>query len=203
MRSRNLNLCPDKLQAMDILLKEGLSIAEIARRIGCTAGMLYTMRSRLGLTKKRVKIDHLTLQRQSGTPPEVYTFRAGIKLATLRDYASNEGVRLPLAGKLERREWWANTFRHHNVSQWNLTRIAGQERWPLKEAAKWLHLISTIQGTWVYGTAKPFQVQLKRTAIPQLGAEKPTRYVLVNQHVSEWVNEDTMIRILNNEGVAA
>lgn len=203
MRSRNLNLCPDKLQAMDILIREGLSIAEIARRIGCTAGMLYTMRSRLGLTKKRTKIDHLALQRQSGTPPEVYTFRAGIKLATLRDYASNAGERLPLAGKLERREWWTGVFRHHNVSQWNLTRIAGQERWPLQEAAKWLHLISTIQGTWVYGTAKPFQVQIQRIAIPQLGAAKPTRHVLVNQHVSEWIDEQTVIHILNNEGVAA
>ena len=201
MRSRNLNLCPDKLQAMALLQEEGLSIAEIARRIGCTAGMLYTMRSRMGLTRPRVKIDHLTLQRQSGTPPEVYAFRAGIKLATLRDYATDAGVRLPLAGKLERREWWAGVFRHHNVSQWNLARIAGQENWPLKEAAKWLHVIQKIRGTWTYGTDKPFQIQLPHTAIPQLGVANPTRHVLVNQHVSEWIPEETLIHIL--EGVAA
>lgn len=202
MRSRNISLCPDKLQAMDILLKEGLSIAEIARRIGCTAGMLYTMRSRMGLTRPRVKLDHLALQRQSGTPPEVYVFRAGIKLATLRGYASDAGERLPLAGKLERQEWWTGVFRHHNTNQWNLARIAGQENWPLQEAAKWLHIIQKIQGTWVYGTDKPFQTQLPHTAIPQLGVAKPTRHVLVNQHVSEWIDEQTLVYVLNHEGVA-
>lgn len=203
MRARNVNY-PDTLQAMEVLRKEGYTIAEIAEKLGIKPATLYTIRSKMGITKlqRQASIDHVALQLQSGTPPEVYCFRAGIKIQSLRTYASNKEQRLAIASIVERQQWWRKQLHQHGVTRRNVATMCRMNRWPLLHAVKQLHAVDKPKGTWLYDMEIPHLIMLPSCALDSVASTQLTSHVVANGNKAVCVDENTLNYIIRNEGIA-
>lgn len=139
-------------QAAELMLR-GRSIAEIANSWGVNRSALYKAFDRYDIPRPEVPkldaMDHLALQAESGTPPEIYAYRAGLKLATVRRYAWDYGQPLTCNTYAERKAWWERrleTFDPHHVKAFTQC-----ENVPLLELAQWYHRINRPMQLMLWG----------------------------------------------------
>lgn len=181
MRARNLT--PQKRQEILTRLSAGEKPQALAIEFGVSRNTIYGIRHKAGQSTRRLGIDHVALQQQSMAPPEVYCHRAGIQLATLRSYCSDAGQRPTLSSITERRVWWRKALM--GVTPDTLHSACIANGWPLLHAARWLHDLYQIHGTWLYGPGQPIQVPLSQQAIHDLQTDtEPSGHVLVNARTS-------------------
>lgn len=181
MRARNLT--PQKRQEILTRLSAGEKPQALAIEFNINRNTIYGIRHKAGQSARRLSIDHVSLQRQSMAPPEVYCHRAGIQLATLRSYCSDAGTRPALGSISERRAWWRKAL--IGVTPDTLDAACHAQGWPLLHAARWMHELNEIRGTWLYGPSQPIQVPLSQQAVRDLQTDaEPSDHVLVNARIA-------------------
>lgn len=181
MRARNLT--PQKRQEILTRLSAGEKPQALAIEFGVSRNTIYGVRHRAGQSARRLGIDHVSLQQQSMTPPEVYCHRAGIQLATLRSYCHRHQMRPTLSNIAERRIWWREALSGVTPDALHSACIANG--WPLLHAARWMHDLYQIHGTWLYGPSQPIRVPLNQQTIRDLQPDaRPSDHVLVNARIA-------------------
>lgn len=139
------------LRAYRLVLDGTASVQELADSWGIARETIYGAFARydkplrLGPSPE----EHIELQQQSGTPPEVYAARAGIQTATLRQYAYLHEQQLGLRLHSEAKQWWTEKLR--TLRPQHLQHFCIQENLPVHLVAKWFHLINKPPATLLWG----------------------------------------------------
>jgi hypothetical protein len=98
---------------------------------------------------KTTPLEHVHLQQQSGTPPDVYAARAGLTCKSLRVYAAQHHTQLNMRLHTEARAWWEETLKRLDPTK--LQAFCITEDVPVKLVAYWYHRIYTPQDTLLWG----------------------------------------------------
>lgn len=132
-------------------VQRGTTVAELAEAWDVSRATIYGAFAKHGLPLRTGPSpeEHVRLQQQSGTPPEVYAYRAGIKVETLRGYAYAYGMRLALRLHTDSKAWWAETLTRFDPAA--CMNFLIRENLPLQLVAKWFHLLNKPAITLLWG----------------------------------------------------
>lgn len=146
-------------EALDAIAR-GSSIKAFCTLQNISRTALYNAFERYGLERKpnaRISAtEHLDLQRQAQVPPEVYAFRAGLAVETLRKYAWEHGAPLALSSYAEKKAWWTerlDSYSHANARAFCIT-----NHLPLLAVARWWHIVNKPQASLLWGFSQTFQI---------------------------------------------
>lgn len=134
------------------MARNGASIAAVAKSWGHKPGTLYKAlkRHNIDLTRDALTPDqHLDMQIESGTPPELYAQRAGMAFNTLRRWAWDRQRRLAMNTFADRKAYWLP-----KVEQLEPTRIkayAAMHMAPVPMLAHWYHRLLAPQALLLWG----------------------------------------------------
>lgn len=150
----------EALQAAE-LVEQGNSVRAIAQSWGITPATIYSALKRYGIEPDRpasiTPSEHIELQRQSGLPPEVYAYRAGIRAPSLRRYAWNAGEKLAMNLHTEKKAWWEREL--DAFSPENAQAFCALRDVPVPMVAHWYHLINRPPALLLWGFNRLLRVK--------------------------------------------
>lgn len=146
-------------EAIDAIAR-GSSVLAFCDTQNISRSALYNAFKRYGLEHKPnarlTSAEHVELQRQAQLPPEIYAFRAGLAVESLRRYAWEHGTTLALNTHAEKKAWWTERldgYRHANARAFCVT-----NHLPLPAVARWWHLVNRPQATLLWGFSQTLEV---------------------------------------------
>ncbi len=134
------------------LLQQGATVTQIAESWGKSRWQLYRLLDRYGLENPNVRLnveDHVLLQQESGVPPEVYAYRAGINPKSLRRYCWNMGEKPALHTYAEKKAWWEKQL--DAFSPENAQAFCTLRNVPVVLVAEWYHRIHKPRALLLWG----------------------------------------------------
>lgn len=125
------------------MAQQGASVIEIANSWGVKPTTLYKALKRYGVNYTRNALsptDHLDMQAESGTPPEVYAARANLTLNTMRRYAWENERRLAMNTFAERKAYWLRKLDEFDPTK--VKAFAAMHLVPVPMLAHWYHRLN-------------------------------------------------------------
>lgn len=130
----------DAAKQVAVMALQGASVTEIAHSWGVNPATLYKALKRYGInyTQTRMtQLEHLDMQAESGTPPEVYAARANLTLNTMRRYAWDNNRKLAMNTFAERKAYWLRKLDEFDPSR--VKAFAAMHLVPVPMLAQWYH----------------------------------------------------------------
>lgn len=150
----------DALQLQN-LLQQGATIGQISESWGVSRASLYYRLKANGLelpaNGRMSPEEHLELQRESGTPPEVYAARAGIASASLRRYGYDLGITPALNTYAMKKAWWEKEL--DAFSPENAKVFCTLRNLPLTLVAEWYHRVNKPRALLLWGFNRLLRVE--------------------------------------------
>lgn len=128
------------------------SVKELAEAWNVRPGAIYKAldRHNLRLPQRSTKEHHVTAQRDSGLPPDLYAARQGLAINTLQRYAYEMDTVLAMHSYAAKKAWWANQL--DLIDMRHLQKDLIRYDLPLRLVSYWWHKL--------YGTDAPVQTLL-------------------------------------------
>lgn len=142
----------DNVQQAGELIQRGHSTTSIAASWGVSASALYKALKRHNIDTTRTTLtptEHLDMQAESGTPPELYAMRAGLAFNTIRRYAWDEGRKLAMNTQAERKAYWTAKIDRLDIS--SVKTFAELHMLPVPMLAQWYHKIVNPSALLLWG----------------------------------------------------
>ncbi len=143
------------------LLTQGTTIAQVSEAWGKSRSQLYKLLYKHGLSlpsdQRLSQEEHMQLQQESGTPPEVYAYRAGISPATLRRYGWDMGLTPALNTHAAKKAWWEREL--DAFSPENAQVFCTLRNLPVLLVAEWYHKLNKPRALLLWGFNRLLRVE--------------------------------------------
>lgn len=137
-------------QAYAILQRGNVSVPELAESWGLSPSTVYGALARHKMPLRRPKIEEqVEAQRASDVPPEVYAWRAGISVASLKKYAYDVQKPLNMSSYATKKDWWLAKL--DQLDPQRVQAFCIREHLPVHQLAYWFHKIENPSDTLLWG----------------------------------------------------
>lgn len=147
-------------QVAYIAASSGTPLAEIARDWDITPAVIYNAFKRYEIPYTRQKTqfeEHLALQAQSLTPPELYAWRAGISFPSLRRAAWENQQRMTMNTYAERKAFWEKLLDKLDFN--DAKGFCTRNYLPVPMTAHWFHRIYNPEQMLLWGFTRLLVVE--------------------------------------------
>lgn len=134
------------------LIQRGTTPKELAEAWDISPSTVYGALARFKY-KLREEADlpmlHVTMQIQSGVPPELYAARAGLAMNTLRKYSYDNKIKLAMNLHTEKKAWWQAKLDGFDPKK--VQAFCIREDIPVRMLAFWFHRLGCPAQTLLWG----------------------------------------------------